>query len=211
MGIAVKTKKIQTTMELEMPVIQTMTMTAYRMHRTIAARPQTQNQDDTDGDGLGDDCNDAFDTDGDEWEDSIDNCPEFNNPTQTDDDNNGIGDNCEFDLTIQRVEITQGIQDHNNSVPLISGKHIWVRVYLDVGTAGFELGPVRGWFRFKDEHGLPNPPFINGAYQPPPRPIAILRKFYYGPPQSPIRLSSVIQLILLFRRAGVGLIHPIWN
>ncbi len=38
-------------------------------------------QADTDGNGNGDACNNAFDTDGDEWEDGLDNCPNVYNPT----------------------------------------------------------------------------------------------------------------------------------
>ncbi len=35
------------------------------------------------------------------------------------------------DLRITRVEVTQGIQDTTNSVPLVEGKPTWVRVYID--------------------------------------------------------------------------------
>jgi parallel beta-helix repeat protein len=122
----------------------------------------SKNQEDTDGSGIGDACNDAFDLDGDEREDAYDNCPEFYNPTQADNNNNGIGDACEFDLAIKWVELTQVVQDLDNSVPLISGKHTWVRVYLDVGMAAKPLVPVTGTIRFVYENGLPMYTFIYG-------------------------------------------------
>jgi hypothetical protein len=73
---------------------------------------------DTDGNGNGDACNNASDTDGDEWADDLDtcaaipnatqansdidslgdacdNCPAWPNPDQIDVDTNGIGDTCE--------------------------------------------------------------------------------------------------------------------
>jgi len=52
------------------------------------------NQEDTDGDGIGDACNDANDADGDEYSNSLDNCPNIANPSQTDTDGDGIGDAC---------------------------------------------------------------------------------------------------------------------
>ena len=114
-------------------------------------------QQDTDGDGVGDACNDAEDADNDEWSDELDNCPDLHNPDQEDSDNDGIGTACEIDLTVKRIELTQAIQNPENSVPLISGKHTWVRVYLDVGEAGFDLTPVTGYLRFVDETGTPIP------------------------------------------------------
>src|SRR5262249_14477696 len=91
-------------------------------------------QKDTDGNGVGDACNDAEDRDGDEFADSLDNCPSVLNPDQTDRDHDGIGDvcdpfpdnrdndqaQCEFDLAICRVtsdEDGDGERDSNDRCP----------------------------------------------------------------------------------------------
>lgn len=50
-------------------------------------------QTDTDGEGLGDACDD--DDDGDGIADAIDNCPFIANPDQTDSNNNGLGAACD--------------------------------------------------------------------------------------------------------------------
>lgn len=105
-------------------------------------------QEDKDNDGVGDVCNSAIDSDGDDWRNSLDNCPDVYNPGQEDANNDGVGDACEIDLSIDRIEITQVIQDKNHSVPLIKGKDTWIRVYLDVGDAESPIGPVRGRMKF---------------------------------------------------------------
>jgi hypothetical protein len=53
-------------------------------------------QTDTDGDGLGDACNDGDDSDGDEYSNSLDNCPNVSNPNQKDTDSDGTGDACDL-------------------------------------------------------------------------------------------------------------------
>ncbi|MCP4248577.1 MAG: hypothetical protein GY778_16125, partial [bacterium] len=58
-------------------------------------------EDDTDGDGFIDGCDecpgedDLLDTDGDDVADCLDNCPDDANADQLDSDNNGLGDACE--------------------------------------------------------------------------------------------------------------------
>jgi hypothetical protein len=51
-------------------------------------------QTDTDGNGIGDACNDFEDADGDDFADVLDNCPLHPNPDQADTDGKGIGDAC---------------------------------------------------------------------------------------------------------------------
>ncbi len=125
----------------------------------------SEGQADVDGDGVGDACNESLDTDGDEWADVLDNCPDLCNPDQADAENDGIGDRCDYDLSYTKIEITQGIQDDSNSVPLVYGKPTWIRVHFDVGRAGVPLGPVRGGITFHTEDGSQNPPNINGENQ----------------------------------------------
>ena len=59
--------------------------------------PEVANEDqaDTDGDGVGNACNDEDDTDGDEYANLLDNCPDNANPGQEDTDGDGIGDACD--------------------------------------------------------------------------------------------------------------------
>jgi len=52
-------------------------------------------QEDSDGNGLGDACNDAQDADGDDFADHLDVCPEAFDPDQEDADGDGIGDACD--------------------------------------------------------------------------------------------------------------------
>jgi hypothetical protein len=54
-------------------------------------------QEDTDGDGVGDDCNTADDVDGDDYADLGDNCPDVAND-QADSDEDGAGDACDTDI-----------------------------------------------------------------------------------------------------------------
>lgn len=45
------------------------------------------------------------------------------------------------DLTVERLEVTQGLQDTGNSLPLVQGRRTIVRAYLGIGS---DPGPVRG-------------------------------------------------------------------
>jgi hypothetical protein len=51
-------------------------------------------QQDTDGDGVGDACNQAVDPDGDEYANALDNCPNVAKPNQLDTDGDGVGNAC---------------------------------------------------------------------------------------------------------------------
>lgn len=54
-----------------------------------------ESQDDRDGDGVGDACNDEEDPDGDEIADPFDLCPDQPDPLQLDQDGDNIGDVCD--------------------------------------------------------------------------------------------------------------------
>lgn len=120
-------------------------------------------QSDRDGDGVGDACNDAIDRDGDDWANALDNCPFVYNPDQADPNGNGIGAVCDLDLTIRRVELTQGIQDQAGTLPMIAGKTVRVRAYIDAGEAGQTVGSITGWLRFVDQNGQTNNPWGTNA------------------------------------------------
>ena len=67
-------------------------------------------QEDTDGDDIGDACDN--DTDGDGVDDDIDNCPLTANPSQTDTDGDGQGDICDAD------DDGDGVDDGSDNCPL---------------------------------------------------------------------------------------------
>jgi len=77
-------------------------------------------QEDTDGNGLGDACNDAEDADGDEWADGLDNCPAVPNPTQADNDGDGIGDACDSCFGFGSSDADgDGFCDANDNCPTV--------------------------------------------------------------------------------------------
>ncbi len=66
---------------------------------------------DSDGDGIGDVCDNDFDNDG--VEDQIDNCPTIANTDQTDSDGDGVGDVCDDDFD------NDGVVDQLDNCPTI--------------------------------------------------------------------------------------------
>ncbi len=73
---------------------------------------KNEDQKDSDGDGIGDVCEE--DSDGDGVIDELDNCPLVSNPDQEDEDGDGIGDVCEEDTD------GDGVVDDNDNCPEIA-------------------------------------------------------------------------------------------
>lgn len=69
-------------------------------------------QKDSDGDGIGDACEE--DSDGDGIIDELDNCPMTSNPDQEDADEDGIGDACESDMD------EDGVIDDDDNCPEVA-------------------------------------------------------------------------------------------
>jgi len=64
-----------------------------------------------------------------------------------------------IDLFVSHLEVTQAIQDENNSVPLIAGKPTFVRVYVDCGVGCTSVPNVTGVLRGYGPSGeLPGSP-----------------------------------------------------
>ena len=76
-------------------------------------------QEDNNGDGIGDACEDSSggnDLDGDGVDDNVDNCPAVSNSEQTDSDGDGIGDACEGSVLISDAD-SDGVLDEEDAFP----------------------------------------------------------------------------------------------
>jgi hypothetical protein len=80
-------------------------------------------QTDSDGDGIGDACDDDCkgpncleknDKDGDSFPNNIDNCPTVSNPDQKDSDEDGFGDACDNDCELDNDNCDGGDGDNDN-------------------------------------------------------------------------------------------------
>ena len=76
-------------------------------------------QEDSDGDGIGDACDDAEppDQDDDGVPDADDNCPTVPNPNQEDADNDGVGDACEDAAPPDQDD--DGVPDADDNCPTV--------------------------------------------------------------------------------------------
>ncbi|MFP4844427.1 choice-of-anchor B family protein [Winogradskyella sp. PE311] len=95
---------------------------------------------DTDGDGLGDACDDDDDDDG--ILDSDDNCPTFPNPNQADDDGDGIGNPCDDETIVPQFPCINGMADGNPCSGFDLMSHIPNSV---LGGSGAEGNDSWGW------------------------------------------------------------------
>lgn len=74
-------------------------------------------QEDSDQDGVGDDCDNNVDKDKDGIQNNRDNCLNDPNADQLDTDGNGVGNVCDDD------DDGDGFLDHLDNCPLISNPH----------------------------------------------------------------------------------------
>ncbi|MFH1723499.1 MAG: thrombospondin type 3 repeat-containing protein, partial [Elusimicrobiota bacterium] len=84
------TSKVEITIYCDDPDIDTVCADA-----DICPQDYDPGQEDTDGSGIGDACNQSADADSDEYEDNLDNCANASNPGQEDGDSDGAGDACD--------------------------------------------------------------------------------------------------------------------
>ena len=101
-------------------------------------------QADTDGNGVGDACNDGEDADGDEWADALDNCPAAPNVTQADADFDGLGDACDPCVGAGNTDAdSDGFCDSNDNCPTVGNPD---QVDADFDGLGDACDPCFGFF-----------------------------------------------------------------
>ena len=116
---------------------------------------------DTDGNGVGNDCNDGEDNDGDEWSNGLDNCPNTANLNQFDSDEDGMGDACDScPLDADNDADTDGVCGDVDNCPLAENSS-------QTNTDGDEAGDACDTDDDNDgvDDGDDNCPLVANAYQ----------------------------------------------